>query len=185
MKNTHTHTHTQTHIYGISYVHIVIRLVLLQCAAWDFTLINQNIPERRNLRLRRKPIHQVYLPSVPTYFGFNLRCFLSVVMLLPTRYILTRWIVKIGEKITLDPFFFREILQFGLSLSTQPTSRPSCLTKFRRVPQNSLTFLGLHSRFWGQNRSNSDNYSGSRKRDCGTKNLRKRFVFSNAAWVRG
>ena len=52
---------------------IIIRLAIRQCAAWAFTLINRNILERKNLRIRRKPIHQVYLPSMSTSFMFYLR----------------------------------------------------------------------------------------------------------------
>ena len=32
------------------YLYVIIRLTIRQCAAWAFTLINQSIPERRNLR---------------------------------------------------------------------------------------------------------------------------------------
>ena len=51
---------------------VLIRLAIRQYAAWAPTLTNQNIPERRNPQIQRKPMHKAYLPSMSTTLPFML-----------------------------------------------------------------------------------------------------------------
>ena len=49
-------------------IYIMISLAIRQCAAWSSTLITHNFTARRKpLGNKRKPMHQVYLSSVPTF----------------------------------------------------------------------------------------------------------------------
>ena len=68
----------------------IIGLAIRQCAAWAFTLINQNIPERRNLRIRSKPVYTKYIYLLRyVYFlpgMFYLRYSYVLSLLPPTSY---------------------------------------------------------------------------------------------------
>ena len=64
----------QFHLLTLFYPGYLFLYIIRQCsAAWASTSINPNIPERRNLRMQRKPTHKVYQSSLFNIISLAIR----------------------------------------------------------------------------------------------------------------